>query len=83
MLGVQVGADNFTVERRQWLVCFPENLRIPLPEPELPMMILNCLAAIAVSFSIYCPDKRLYTATVNTTRKHATVIIPNLPSRQI
>lgn len=46
---LKVGGDKCTVERSQWLVSFPENLRIPLPRPELPMVILNTLAAISVS----------------------------------
>jgi len=45
-----VGADKFTIEKEQWLVCLPEDLRIPLPRPELPMLVLNTLAAISVGF---------------------------------
>lgn len=50
---LQVGSDKFVVEKKQWLVCFPQNLRIHLPEPDLPILVLNCLSAIAVSFVMY------------------------------
>lgn len=47
-MSLQAGEEKFVVERQQWLVCFPENLRVPLPQPELPLLILNTLAAVAV-----------------------------------
>ena len=35
--------------KKQWLVVLPEGVRVPLPDPQLPDMILNTLAVISVS----------------------------------
>ena len=47
-MGFQVDAKPYSLEKTQALVVLPQGMRIPLPCPQLPELILQSLTAIAV-----------------------------------
>lgn len=46
--GFQVDKEEFTISKEQALFVAPSGTRIPLPEPDLPTVVLNAVAAIQV-----------------------------------
>ena len=47
--GFQVDADKFTIEKINTLVVLPEFLRLPLPCPELPDIVIQAIDGVLVS----------------------------------
>ncbi|KAK9828649.1 hypothetical protein WJX72_001313 [[Myrmecia] bisecta] len=45
--GFQAEPDKFRIEKQQALVVYPQGLRVQLPCPELPELVLNAINAIA------------------------------------
>lgn len=53
--GFQVDADKFTMEKTHTLVVLPEFLRVPLPCPELPDIVIQAVQGVVVSLMLFDP----------------------------
>ena len=51
----QVGGEDFRIEKESTLVVMPAGLRIPLPAPELPELVLTAINTFAVSLPACLP----------------------------
>ena len=51
--GFQVDADKFTIEKTHTLVVLPEFLRMPLPCPDLPHIVIQAIDGVLVSLLLF------------------------------
>ena len=50
--GFQVDAERFSIAKEHALVVLPEFLRVPLPCPDLPELVLGALSAVMVTHTV-------------------------------